>query len=443
MIKLFSTVFAALVLVACGGGGGSWESGQSPTAGNLPLKAKIVAPDSTLLGAPASLVNTTTAGNQVLRTVGATDDGGYTVAWVSSSSTVQIQRYDSSGAKEGGETLIPLSTEDAARQAVEYSATSVLSDGRVVIAYLAIRNTPLPTGTLSTRQSLNFQVFDSNGGQLVGETEVAFREEVLHSRSSYITDKKTAALADGGFVLGWTVASFSSSFGFTAALFLQRYDSQAQPVGGVIQVGQFPGLSYSIVADAHGGFTLNVSQLVTLYLHRTILSVIHYDVDLTARTIVEPAPPAAWLLPLADGYVLFTGSAGGSIRQALDSAAQPVGEPSAFGAMPQAARELSDGSYVLIWADGGSFIGQRFAPDGTPMGAALPIQSSGVLPEMAALADDVGFALAWSVLTAPDDWDVFTQRFVEVSGDRKKACLNSAKGLRGHARKAFMNGCMA
>jgi len=111
--------------------------------------------------------------------------------------------------------------------------------------------------------------------------------------------------------------------------------------------------------------------------------------------------------------------------------------------MPFDVRELADGSYILFWRTGLALTAQRFAANGSAMGDLLTPQAPlGTVPEVAVLAD-VGFALAWSAIGTAADTDVFTQRFIEVLSTRKKACLESAKGLRGHERKAFMAACLA
>lgn len=439
MTKFLLTALTALLLVACGGGG-SADPGQMAVGGEEPLKAKILVPDPTLFAEPVSTVNTTTAGNQELRSIGATSDGGYTVAWISGTSTLHIQRYDSLGAKEGIETQLPIVVEDAVAQAIQFSAVSVLGDGNVVVVYRAISNTTLPVGTISTKQGLYFQIFSPVGLLLKGQTEVASIEEVIHSRSPSLTDQQAVALADGGFVVGWTVRSFSAQFGYQANLSLQRYDDQGQPVGGVLQVGQFPALRYSITADAFGGFTLHLTQMDASF--NSLVSIIHYDSSSTAHQIVPPMTGAALLLTVESGYVLYTSAATGANRQMLDNAGSPTGDPTTIASMPVAARALSDGTYVLLWASSADFTAQRYAADGTAMGDLLVIQSAGNPPQIAALAD-VGFALAWTDAGASGDTDVFTQRFIEVLTARKKACLNSAKGLRGQERKAFIVACLA
>jgi hypothetical protein len=312
-----------------------------------------------------------------------------------------------------------------------------------VIAYRISRNTDLPSGTVSTKTGVFIQRFDANGVQLLGETEVASLVQVVNSRSPFITNLQVAALSDGGFVVGWTVATFSAQFGSISTLSLRWFDSQGQPVGSPVEVGDFPALAYSIVADTHGGgFTLSTSQLDNFF--RTEVSAFHYDANHAFQQIVAPRFGAALLLPLEGGYVLFTTGTAGATAQMLDSQGNPVGQPVALSSMPVAARELADGSYVVFWTAAGGFTAQRFAPDGSPMGNPLAIQTNGAVPQVVPLAD-VGFALAWTGAGAASDTDVFTQRFIELPSPTRKACLERAKsqGLKGQERKAFMNACLA
>jgi len=443
MFKVIPAALVSVVLMSCGGGGGG-EASLSSVASPQSLEARRAAPIPALIAEPVSVVNTTLAGNQVLRAIGATSDGGYAVAWLTGT-TLYLQAYDSTGAKTGQETVIPVSvqapTQEAVAQALAGMSVMVLSDGSVVVAYRVSRNTTLPNGSVSVKTGVYFQRFNAQGVMLMGETEVASREEVISSRTPMITDLQTAALADGGFVVAWAVASFSSQFGSISTLFLQRFDSDGQPAGTQVTVGQFPGLAYRITADAHGGFALYTSQLNANF--ATLGSVYHYDANMTARQLVPPATGAALVLPLEGGYVLFRSSTAGATRQMLDAQGNPVGEAVELPVMPFAVRELSDGTYLAFWTAGdGTVLGQRFAATGALMGQPVTVQSSGVVPALVALAD-VGFAAAWSAPGEAGDADVYSQRFMEQQTDRKKACLNNAKGLKGRERKAFMNACMA
>lgn len=136
-MKLIFVLCIALGLVACGGGGGA--SSDATRASAEALKAKVMVPDPTLAAQAVSLVNTTTAGDQAFRSIGALNDGGYTVAWISDNTTLFIQRYDSAGNKVGGETAVPLSVAGTPGAclpsacdpavAIRESSVAVLSDG--------------------------------------------------------------------------------------------------------------------------------------------------------------------------------------------------------------------------------------------------------------------------------------------------------------------------
>ena len=206
-----------------------------------------------------------------------------------------------------------------------------------------------------------------------------------------------------------------------------------------MEVGDFPALSYSIAADNHRGFTLSTSQMDNFF--NTDVSAFHYDANHVFQQLVAPRHGAALLLPLEAGYVLFESDGAGASAQILDNQGNPTGAARSVPSVPVAARELADGTYVAIWPAGAGFSAQRFAAEGTPLGEPLAIDSNGGTPAIVALADG-GFAVAWTAAGMAGDTDVFTQRFVERFSDRKKACLNSAKGLKGQERKAFVNACL-
>jgi len=449
MRKMVWPALTALVLVACGGGQEGAATGDAalstPTASEA-LKAKAIPPDPTLAAQPVVLASASPLGNQVLGSVGATADGGYTVAWISGDSTVAFQHFDSSGAKDGPETtlavVVQAATPSVAAQAVAGSSVAVLADGSVVVAYRVSRDSTQPGAPVSARTGVFFQRFGADSALLQGETEVAFDNEFVTPRSPFVNNVQVAALADGGFVVGWAVARFAVEFGAISSLSLRRYDDQGQPLGNAVAVGDFPALSYSIVPDAHDGFDLNTRQLDFTF--TTLFAVRHYDANMAITQAVGPQMSAVLLLPLANGFELFTEVPLGSSRQTLDRQGSPVGQPVMLAFMPLAARELADGSYVVFWLTAGasSISAQRFAADGLPLGEPLALQTGGTLPQVAPLVD-VGFAVAWSAAGAAGDTDVFTQRFIEVPSDRKKACLDAARGLKGHERKAFMNACLA
>src|SRR4051812_8458135 len=100
------------VLAACGGGGGGSDNGgtgaatttSSASSGNAaPTTGSTVTAQS---AQPAVFrVNTETAGQQTLADIGALQDGGYAVTWVSrtnaGTTSLHLQRFDASSQRAG------------------------------------------------------------------------------------------------------------------------------------------------------------------------------------------------------------------------------------------------------------------------------------------------------------------------------------------------------
>jgi hypothetical protein len=435
----------SIALAACGGGGQD-ELAASESALPVLAQAKKERADTALVAQPASVVNTTIAGDQSLRSIGVVADGGYTVAWISGQ-TLYMQRYDSAGQNAGGETVVQLNIAvgDNTEFVTINSSVAVLTDGGVVVAYPVIRNFPQPNGTVLTESGIYMQRFDPGGVQVLAETQLASRLQLVHYRSSFFGEPKTLALADGGYVLGWTDFTPSAVVGVRNTFYNQRFDSQNQRVGASMVIGEAGtvGSSYRFTADAHGGYTLYSFQIDPNNYPRDLVTVNHYEASQMSRQIVAPRAGGAVLLPLESGsYVLFaTNSVGEAYSQILDSGGNPVAEPSPISSPPISAEEMADGSYVVFWASGGGVAVQRFDSGGAPMGDVQAIQTHGGGARAVALADG-GFAAAWSAAGSAGDVDVYTQRFVEQADNQRKACLTGARGMHGRERKAFMEACM-
>jgi hypothetical protein len=386
---------------------------------------------------PASLVNTTTAGQQVFDSIGAQSDGGYTAAWSDNNTAVAIQRYDSAGGKVGTEVSIPFSR--LTTSAVNNSAVTVLRDGSVVVVY----ETTVPPGIAA--EALSFQRFDANGAQLSGETTVLPRISNLPDGPPMPgrAAPRAAALADGGFVVTWNTYSEDPQAIFVTVS-KQRYDSKAQPVGGVVFVTRYTnarGVSQLLVADREGGYTLTMFGVNNPVQNFPATTVIHFDAADAATTIValaqlSPTPSSKGLgdyllLPLAgDRFVLFTREfnfddhgfprtdSPGILRQFLDSAGNPVGDATRIASMPVDAIELADGSFVVFTQDGAAALNaQRFDASGGALGDPVPVNAVfrtnapffATGRGVAALSGGA-LALGWSATPPGGDADVFTQR---------------------------------
>lgn len=457
MAKLICACWMAFLLAACGGGGGPGEFGSASQQSAQALKAKPVPGDAGFIAQPVSIVNTATAGDQIFVAIGAQANGGYTVAWLSQNTTLFIQHYGSSGNKVGSEIAVPLfvacepSCGGTAASVIGAGGLTVLNDGSVVVAYSVTRAAGAPS--LESKRAVYIQRFDATGAQVLPETEAVSSIEVLHSRSPVFALVNVAPLADDGFVVGWANMSTSSIGVTSGTISTRRYDNQAQPVGDPVLVASFSAFAapaLRLAADAHGGYTVSWVQPSMEAPFAPLTTVVHFDANGTATPIVANSAATVLLLPLAsNGFVLFTSSPAGSFRQFLDSAGNPVGDPLAISAMPFDARELADGTFAVFWVAAGNIRLQRFDSTGAAIGNIATLESNGVVAGIAPLAGG-GFAAAWSALGTGGDRDVFTQRFGEAIENehaalraKRKACLESAGGMRGQERKAFMDACLA
>jgi hypothetical protein len=439
--KLLFAFCTALGLAACGGGSGPSVSSASLAPDSSVSQAltgkPAPSPDPTLAGQPVTRVNTSTDGQQTLRAIGALTDGGYSVGWVSVVSTPPdasgtfttsdrpfVQRYDSSGAAVGGNGIIDGNDR----------AMGILTDGRVVT--VCCENQLGPQVTM-------FITWLAPDGSFLDLRNVIARSQVTNiSTNPFFASMKVTALADGGFVVSWLDVQ-PIEVGLFQTLYTQRYDALNREVGGPLAVaGTTSGAvtPYGISADAQGGYTVDLTNGFSN-------NFIHFDANQTRLDISTPtlARPA-FLLPLeGDRYVLFSQASPGATLQFLDGAGNPVGAATPIPGVPMEARELADGSFVVFWNLAGNLTAQRFDSTGEPMGNQLAISSHVGPFGVAALANG-GFAAAWSGPGAGLDLDVFTTRFIQVltpAQVKRKACIDSAKGITGQARKAFVDACVA
>jgi len=401
----------ALLLSACGGG----DSGTTapapvpapvpvPVQAPVPTLAPVPAPAPALLVQPASRVNTITAGEQRFDSVSAQADGGYTVAWIDNNLAFAIQRYDSTGAKVGTEVSVPFS-KLATTGVINTTSVAVLRDASVVLVYETSRR--LDTG--QPLEGVFFQRFDASGAQLSGEVTVVSRIAFNGAVVSGGGVPNAVPLADGGFVVAW--ASYGiNPISISNTVYKQRYNSQAQPVGGNVLVSTYRARgfgAYTLAADRQGGYILTMLRSINPMENNPATSVVHFDAADTAREIVPERLGSALLLPLAgERFVRFTSDSTGILRQFLDSAGNPVGDAASAASMPVAATELADTSFVVFMpASGGSFTAQRFNATGAALGTAVAVDAS-----TAAALTGGSLALARSATLPGCDLDVYTQR---------------------------------
>ncbi|MBA3773464.1 MAG: hypothetical protein H0X13_13525 [Ramlibacter sp.] len=413
---------AVAALAACGGGGGNsspngapvagsvGESGGSSTTGETGSAPPTAGGPGLVAQAPVR-VNTTTAGNQFVRAIGALADGGYTVAWTSpagsgaASSSFYIQRYDAVGNKAGAQTLIPFQFDNGA-----VPALTVMGDGSVVLAYAAGR-TPSPLEPWMTSTGIYTRRFDAGGAAVGAETVVVSRvfnsigDQGLH----YFTNPAVVSWADGSYAVGWAYVEGNYT-GVVPSFATQRYDAQGQAAGGPqFSIGSggadvLP--TFRMTAAAGGSFVFaissrNLNRQPAFFHFSGGGRIGSFDGD-TALPWDQTI-----LLPLRDGrFALWSTNSSGPYLQMLDARGQAVGAATAVAARPTRATALRDGGYLLVFDPQGTAqrydsasaaVGQPFMP--SPWGETTALSGGGL-------------ATAWTGTSAAGDQEAMTQRFL-------------------------------
>jgi hypothetical protein len=442
-----ASVLTALWLTACGGGSddskaapatssaapASSSTNSVPTTAQPPATGQIqpvqpvmpvvqapIAAPTPVLNTEKFTVNTTTQGAQVLHSVGAVKEAGYTVAWLSGADKIFIQRLDGAGFKIGGEVQLPLDIKSfGGTEAISTSSVAVLRDGSVVVSYNAERfaNPSAPTDLVI--DGIYVQRFDSTGAQVLPETEVFSRTFVFNRRPPKLGNIKTIALADGGFAIGWAAIQ-ESSVTIRTSFLVRRYSGSNQAAGPEVMVGAqaTPGTSsYDLMPDALGGYSVTTSQQREDQ-RTTFLSLTYFDTSNAPQPIALSSDTTkALLLPLeGKRFVLFAQGSLGASRQFLNSLGNPVGPQTPIPALPITALELTDGSYVTFTATAAYVLAQRFDSQGVAKGESALIKTLGEPVAVVALPQN-GFAAAWTGAgtetgsNGASDKDVFAQRF--------------------------------
>jgi hypothetical protein len=414
----------ALVLSACGGGGsGGIEAptaaqpapGTTPDSAPAPSStapAPVPAPAPTATGLvahAADVANTTLAGNQVIRGVGALEGGGHAVAWLSKDASgnaaLFVQRYDASGAKAGAETRV-----DYTIAAQENPAIAVLRDGSIVVA--SVGSTPSASGT---DWAVFARRFDANGGATGNDVVVATLTEAAPPGAArrFLAQPVLQALADGGVAIGWASVTQDAQ-GSVNALHAQRLDAQLDPAGSRVDFaanGVDANLALKFVPLPSGDFIAGTTHRF----HGIPYVQFHVGTrDIGPLFDANAGLPElnTTLVPLADGRLALwsTGSAGGYM-QMLDAAGRAMAPASAVTPVPESAAALPDGGWVAVTRQmpGLPNLAQRYDASGAPVGAAIEV-AEGMSRPLPTTSMDNAFALAWTFTGAFGDADVRTQR---------------------------------
>ena len=407
-----SIAAVALVLAACGGGGGgaTAPAAAQPRSGNAaPTAAAPASAPSGLLAHAADTANTTIAGLQSIRAVGALADGGHAVAWLSRDAAgnagLFVQRYDATGVKSGGETRV-----DYALAAQENPAIAVLRDGSIVVG--SVDSAP---STATTQWSLFARRFDANGAATGNDVVVAtFTENTAGATAhQFLAQPVLQALADGGVAIGWASVTQDAQ-GSVNTLHALQLDAQLAAVAPQVDFapnGVDANVAIKFVPLPRGGFiaaTTHRFQGVPYVQFR----VAGHDVGALFDANAGLPELNTTLVPLADGRLaLWSSSSAGGFMELLDASGRMMGPASSVAVIPDTAAALPDGGWVTVTRQlpGLPNLAQRYASSGAPIGNAVEV-AEGMSRPLPTVSLGNAIALGWTFTGTLGDADVRTQR---------------------------------
>ncbi len=164
-----------------------------------------------------TIVNSTTVDNQQNPVITHLKDGGYVIVWNAWSSTTNMleltaQRYDSTGAKVGGEFHTVGNTSNQTALGV-----AGIDDGGYVIVW----------GKVVGNTGVYQQRFDASGAAVGGETHINTWQ------NNYVENPSITALSDGGWFVSWqSQGEDGNSYG----AYGQRYNSAGVAIGGEVHL---------------------------------------------------------------------------------------------------------------------------------------------------------------------------------------------------------------
>ncbi|MDB5872648.1 MAG: uncharacterized protein JWQ07_2090 [Ramlibacter sp.] len=210
------------------------------------------------------------------------------------------------------------------------------------------------------------------------------------------------ATAGGGFVVAWASQQEQSGGNFDYGVYLQRFDSQAQRLGGETHVN-----NYSLLDQVHPGIAA--------------LAAGGFVVTWWSDAQSSAAPGIYSRMYGADGAAL-----GGEVRVNTASAG-PQSAPTVAG--------LADGGYVIAWDGSSGIHAQRFDSHGTALAAETRVDTvdgGAIAKPVAAALPDGGYVIAWQSAAADGNGlDIHAQRFgADGAAAGSQSIVNST--LAGH-----------
>jgi Ca2+-binding RTX toxin-like protein len=379
-----------------------------------------------------TLINTTTPGDQEDPNIYGLIDGGFVIAWhgngLGDATGIFTQRYNASGAKVGGETLV--NTTLAGEQS-QPSVVGLLNGGYVVTW------SGLNTGGADC---IFTQQYGASGAKVGGET-------VVNTTTAGFRDSpEITALADGGYVVTWGAEETPGDFGS----YLQRFNASGVKVGGEVHIntttvgpqdfpqifgvpdggylavweGSGPGDDYGIFTQRFNaaGAKVGVETLVnTPSAEIQSEHMVAVQANGNYLLIWESYPNTVTGVEQRDVFSQLYNSAGGKIGpQTRVNTTTPggQGEPHASA--------MFDGGYLVTWVgngpgDASGVFTQRLNASGVLVGAETRVNTTvagdQVISRMTTLIDG-GYVVAWeSIGQDGAGFGNYFQRF-DASGNK-------------------------
>lgn len=344
-------------------------------------------------------------------------DGSFIVVWdqYGTGGELHAQRFDRGGSAVG----VPMQIEGGK------ATVAALGDGGYVIAWAFTQ----PSAEVSAGTKV--QRFDASG-TAVGPAVV------VNSHDAGINDGPpgVAALAGGGYAVTWSTAHYPDGYG----VFTREFDAAGQPLGPETQVnttaGPYPG-EQSIAALADGGFVITWSMGdpatwpndpgYDIYAQRFDSAGLPTGGELRVNESTAGHQIRPDVTALADGGYLVTwmnyGGTGIAAQRFDETGARVGGQrtvnpsaPHTDGLAP-AVSALADGGYVVAWTaadgSGNGITAQRFDASDAPIGAEFRVNTAIAgeqsQPVLTAL-DDGGYMVTW-VSNGGGGYEIDSQRF--------------------------------
>jgi|688.fasta_scaffold50193_2 Ca2+-binding RTX toxin-like protein len=207
---------------------------------SLAVRAQVLNANGTKVGAEF-LVNTTTSNGQYQPTIAALADGGFVIAWTdvsgtgedASGSAVRAQVFDADGTPAGSEFLVNTTTNND-----QYDCRiTALIDGRFVVTWTNYNETgeffENEFGEYFSLDSsdLHAQIFNSDGTKAGDE----FQLNTTSAGSQYQYSSTITSLADGGFVVAWTMIDEQQQ-NYSSVVRAQVFNANGGKVGSELLV---------------------------------------------------------------------------------------------------------------------------------------------------------------------------------------------------------------